>query len=58
MGLTAYLIPIALALFIPAVILLVQGIRRKSKARISASGTIFLLLLAGYAALAEFITRM
>lgn len=58
MGLTAYLFPITLALLVLAAVLLVQGVRRRSRGRLFAAAAIILILLAGYAALGEFITRM
>lgn len=58
MGLTAYLAPIALVLLAQAAVLLSQGVRRRSRARLLAAAAIILILLAGYAALGEFITRM
>lgn len=58
MGLTAYLLPAALLLFILAAALAVQGVRRRSRVRLFAAAAIILILLAGYAALGEFITRM
>lgn len=58
MGLTVYLALIALALLVLAAVLLIQGVRRRSRARLFAAAAMILILLAGYAALVEFITRM
>lgn len=58
MGLTTFLTPSALLLFVLAVVLLVQGIRRKRTARICAAAAVFLFLAAGYGVIMEFITRV
>ncbi len=57
MCLTAFLIPAALALFIFAAVLLVQGLRQRRRGKLFSAVGIFAILLAGSAVLMEFITR-
>jgi len=58
MALTTLLTPIALALLILAIVLLVQGVRLRSVPRLLTAAAILLLLAAGWTVLLEFITRM
>lgn len=57
MSLTAFLIPSGLALFILAVVLLVQGARQNHRGKMFSSVGILAVLAIGCAVMMEFITR-
>lgn len=57
MGLTVFLIPAGLALFLLAAALLVQGARQKHRGKLFSSVGILAILTAGCAVMMEFITR-
>ncbi len=57
MSLTMFLIPTGLALFILAVVLLVQGARQGHRGKLFSSVGILAILAAGCAVMMEFITR-
>lgn len=58
MTFTRMFLPATLALLAPALVLLVQGLRRRRPRRIAAAAALLLLVAAAYALLLEFITRM
>lgn len=57
MGLTVFLIPAGLALFLLAAVLLVQGARQNHRGKLFSSVGILAILAAGRAVMMEFITR-
>ena len=57
MGLTVFLIPAGLALFLLAMVLLVQGARQNHRGKLFSSVGILAILTAGCVVLMEFITR-
>lgn len=58
LGITGMILPLALAVFIVAVVLLAQGIRKRHIAKIAVAAALFLLLATGYLLLLRFITSM
>lgn len=57
MGLTVFLIPAGLALFLLAAVLLVQGARENHRGKMFSSVGILAILVIGCAVMMEFITR-
>lgn len=57
MGLTVFLIPAGLALFLLAAVLLVQGARQNHRGKMFSSVGILAILVIGCAVMMEFITR-
>lgn len=57
MCLTGFLIPTGLALFLLAVVLLVQGTRQNHRGKLFSSVGILAILVIGCAVMMEFITR-
>ena len=57
MGLTVFLIPAGLALFLLAMVLPVQGARQNHRGKLFSSVWILAILVAGCAVLMDFITR-
>lgn len=57
MGLTVFLFPAGLALFLLAAVLLVQGARQNHRGKLFSSVGILAILVIGCAVMMEFITR-
>lgn len=57
MGLTVFLIPLALAALMYAAVLLAQGLRQRRREKLLSAACLFAILLAGSAVLMEFSTR-